>query len=104
HAPRRPIAVLRGCRLDRLTSLGERPLHMRRDRGSAEIVAGPLNGMAGTLELDRQRGSVDGAGSFLRLVELAADDGAPGAIAARRQVEDEHMRMQLRIELAAGVM
>src|SRR5262249_9161260 len=31
-------------------------------------------------------------------------DGAPGAVLARRQVENEHVAVQLRIELAAGVM
>ncbi len=104
HAPRRSIVVLRGCRLDRLAPLRECALDMARDYGNAEIVARPLNGKAGALELARQRGSVDGTRSLLRLVKLAADNGAPGAIAARCQIEDEHMRMQLRVEFPAGVM
>ena len=75
-----------------------------RNRRDAEAVADPLDGIAGALELLRQRRSVFGARPLLRLVQLAADDGAPGAVPARRQVEDEHVAVQLRIELAAGVM
>jgi len=53
HAPRRSIAVLRGRRLNRLASLGKRPLDMARDGGNAEAIHGLLNRIAGALELAR---------------------------------------------------
>ena len=104
HALRRPIAVLGSRRLDGLAPFRECPFDAPRNRRDPEAVADPLDGVAGTLELVRQRRSVLGARPLLRLVQLAADDGAPGAVTARRQVEDEDVAVQLRIELAAGVM
>jgi hypothetical protein len=79
--------VLFGRRLDRLPPLGESALDMTRDRGSAEAVAGPLDGVAGALELARQCSAVDCTRSFLGPVELATDDGAPGTIPDLRQFE-----------------
>jgi hypothetical protein len=40
--------------------------------------------------------AVGSAGLLLGLVEIAADDGAPGAVAARGEVEDEGVRAAAR--------
>ncbi len=103
HPFRRLVSVRLGRSLDRLAAFRERALDVTRDRGHAKAVRCPLDRVAGALQLGGERRSIHGAGLLLRLVQLAADDGAPGAIPARRQVENEHMRVQLRIELAAGV-
>jgi hypothetical protein len=96
--------MLGSGRLDRLAPFGEHAFDTARNCGDSEAVPQPLDNVAGALELARQHGSVFGARLLLRLVQLATDNGTPGAVPARRKVEDERVAVQLRIELAAGVM
>ena len=75
-----------------------------RDGGEAEAVVVAGEDVALAFEFIAEMRAVSGTGGLLRLVELAADQAAPAAIAARRHVENEDMRVQLRVEVAARLM
>jgi len=62
-----------------------------------------LDGVAIELESIGGVRAVDCARFLLSLVEIAADETAPGSIAARRKIEDEGMGVELGVEIAACV-
>jgi len=103
HALRCSVPVEARSFLDRLSPFRKGAFDIAWNRGDVEVVLLPVEAPAKALQLVGQFAAIDGAGILLRLVKVAADDGAPAPVTARREVEDEAMGMKLRIGFAAGV-
>lgn len=97
------VPVDAGGLLDGLAPLGESPLNIARDGRDPERIILPLKPNALTLQPRGKSLAVSRAGFLLRLVELSAYDRSPTSVAARGEVEDEGVGVELWIGFAAGV-
>ena len=103
--PRRPHAALGHARLDLGAPGREGVDGLARHARDLEpaVAVGLLDSVAQPSEPARELAAVDGPDQHLRGVELLVGHGAPLAVLALDHVGDDGVRVELRVEIARGV-
>ena len=104
HALGRTVTVCVSRLFDSLPAFGEGALDVAGDRLQAKACPEAFDSMALAFERVGEVLAVECAGFLLGLVEIAADETAPGSVPARGGVENERVRVQLGVKIAARVM